>query len=79
MVAETCSQIGKAHKGIHEIELKFLAGIQLNPFTPKSDLIDLTLSKARRFYLSKGDPLGVKGLTPHQGGGRERGVGKCLL
>ena len=44
MVAETCSQIGKAHKGIHEIELKFLAGIQLNPFTPKSDLIDLTLS-----------------------------------
>ena len=34
----------------------------LNPFTPKSDLIDFTLSDARRFYLSKGDPLGVKGL-----------------
>ena len=33
-----------------------------NPFTPKSDLIDLTLSNARRFYSSKGDPLGVKGL-----------------
>ena len=33
-----------------------------NPFTPKSDLIDFTLSYARRFYLSKGDPLGVKGL-----------------
>ena len=34
-----------------------------NPFTPKSDLIDFTLSSARRFYSSKGDPLGVKGLT----------------
>ena len=33
-----------------------------NPFTPKSDLIDFTLSNARRFYSSKGDPLGVKGL-----------------
>ena len=32
-----------------------------NTFTPKSDLIDL--SNARRFYSSKGDPLGVKGLT----------------
>ena len=31
-------------------------------FTPKSDLIDFTLSHARRFYSSKGDPLGVKGL-----------------
>ena len=29
-----------------------------NPFTPKSDLIDLTLSDVRRFYSSKGDPLG---------------------
>ena len=43
--------------------------ISLNPFTPKSDLIDFTLtpddftlSNARRFYSSKGDPLGVKGL-----------------
>ena len=34
----------------------------LNPFTPKSDLIDFTLSNARRFYSSKGDPLAVKGL-----------------
>ena len=32
------------------------------PFTPKSDFIDFTLSNARRFYSSKGDPLGVKGL-----------------
>ena len=30
-------------------------------FTPKSDLIDFTLSNARQFYSSKGDPLGVKG------------------
>ena len=40
-----------------------------NPFTPKSDLIDFTLSNARRFYLSKEDPLGVKGLmhlTPRE-------------
>ena len=35
----------------------------VNPFTPKSDLIDFTLSNARRFYSSKGDPLGVKGLS----------------
>ena len=35
---------------------------RLNPFTPKSDLIDFTLSNARQFYSSKGDPLGVKGL-----------------
>ena len=34
----------------------------LNPFTPTSDLIDFTLSNARQFYSSKGDPLGVKGL-----------------
>ena len=33
-----------------------------NPFKPKSDLIDFTLSNTRRFYSSKGDPLGVKGL-----------------
>ena len=31
-----------------------------NPFTPKSDLIDFTLSNARQFYSSKGDLLGVK-------------------
>ena len=34
----------------------------MNPFTPKSDFIDFTLSNARQFYSSKGDPLGVKGL-----------------
>ena len=38
-----------------------------NPFTSKSDLIDFTLSNARRFYSSKGDPLGVKGLTQETG------------
>ena len=36
-----------------------------NPFTPKSDLVDFTLSNASRFYSSKGDPLGVKGLTSY--------------
>ena len=36
--------------------------MMLNPFTPKSDFIDFTLSNARRFYSSNGDPLGVKGL-----------------
>ena len=35
----------------------------LKPVTPNSDLIDFTLSNARQFYLSKGDPLGVKGLS----------------
>ena len=45
-------------------ELKGYKAISLNPFTPKSNLIDFTLSNARRFYSSKGDPLGVKGLNP---------------
>ena len=36
--------------------------MNINPFTLKSDLIDFTLSKARRFYSSKRDPLGVQGL-----------------
>ena len=31
---------------------------------PNSDL-DFTLSNARRFYSSKGDPLGTKGLNEH--------------
>ena len=35
----------------------------INPFTANDILIDFTLSNARRFYLSKGDPLAVKGLT----------------
>ena len=38
------------------------SNIHINPYTPKSDLIDFTLSNPRRFYSSKGDPLGVKGL-----------------
>ena len=33
----------------------------VNRFTPKSNLIDFTLPNTRRFYSSKGDPLGVKG------------------
>ena len=33
-----------------------------NPLSPKSAFIDFTLSNARRFYLSRGDPLGLKGL-----------------
>ena len=40
----------------------------LNPITPKSDLIDFTLSKVRRFYSSKGDPLGVKGFKNKDSG-----------
>ena len=36
--------------------------ITVNPFTPKSDLIDFILFNTRRFYSAKGDPLGVKGL-----------------
>ena len=43
-------------------EVSIFNATGFNPFTPKSDLIDFTLSKARRFYSSKGDPLGVKGL-----------------
>ena len=34
----------------------------LKPFTTKDVLIDFTLSNARRFYPSKGDPLVAKGL-----------------
>ena len=34
----------------------------LNPFSAKDVLIDLTLSNARRFYSSKGNPLALKGL-----------------
>ena len=33
----------------------------INPLLPKSDL-KILLSNARRFYSSKGDPLGLKGL-----------------
>ena len=49
---------------IYFVKLKtaWLSILFINPFTPKSDFVDLTLSNARRFYSSKGDPLGVKGL-----------------
>ena len=33
-----------------------------NPFTAMGDLIDFTLSNARRFYSSKGENLAAKGL-----------------
>ena len=46
--------------------MKGLKTISRNPFTPKSDFIDLTLSNARQFYSSKGDPLGVKGLKENE-------------
>ena len=46
-----------------EFGLATVCVIILNPFTSKSDFIDFTLSNARRFYSSKGDPLGVKGLN----------------
>ena len=34
----------------------------INPFSAKDALIDFTLSNARRFYLSMGNPLALKGL-----------------
>ena len=49
-------------KKLHQLFAYFNAINSFNPFTPKSDLIDFTLSNARRFYSWKGDPLGVKGL-----------------
>ena len=35
--------------------------MSINPLLPRND-IAFALSNARRFYSSKGDPLGVKGL-----------------
>ena len=43
----------------NEIRVSFL--LIVNPFTPKSNLIDFTLCNARRFCPAKGDPSGVKG------------------
>ena len=40
----------------------FLMTALFNPFTAKDVHIDFTLSNARRFYSSKGNPLAVKGL-----------------
>ena len=37
--------------------------VNLNPFTAKGNLIDFTLSNARQFYSSKGNPLAVKGFN----------------
>ena len=33
----------------------------LNPLSPDSVFTDFTLANARRFYLSQGDPSGLKG------------------
>ena len=52
----------------------YIVTISLNPFTPKSDLIGFTLSNAKRFYSSKGDPLRVKGLNPNH---KQTAVIKC--
>ena len=41
----------------------------VNPFTAMGDLIDFTLSNARRFYSSKGENLAVKGLNKTEGKG----------
>ena len=49
-------------KGSHLFGFEMWVCMSLNPFTPKSDLIDFTLFNARRFHSSKGDLLGVKGL-----------------
>ena len=40
-----------------------LGSILLTLSLPRMPLIDFTLSNARRFYLSMGNPTGVKGLT----------------
>ena len=36
----------------------------INPFIAKGNLIDLTLSNARRFYSSKEDPYGSEWVNP---------------
>ena len=38
--------------------------ILINPLLPEGDL-QILLSNARRFYSSKGDPLGLKGLKQY--------------
>ena len=49
--------------------------MSINPFSAKDVLIDFTLSNARRFYSSKGNPLALKGLTIF----RRKGGGAALL
>ena len=43
------------------IMFKWFCFLFLNPFTAMGDLIDFTLSNARRFYSAKGENLAVKG------------------
>ena len=47
---------------IYLYDMSWRKNLGFNPFTPKSDFTDFTLSNARRFYSSNGDPLGVKRL-----------------
>ena len=42
--------------------VRYIEEFVINPFSAKDVLIDFTLSNARRFYSSKGNPLAVKGL-----------------
>ena len=69
---EIYSQTGYSFDGnIANVPRKF--GILVNPLLPKSDLwillcltpVDFTLSNARRFYSSKGGPLGLEGLNSY--------------
>ena len=50
-----------AEKELDDIPKKF-KNYLLNPFTPKSDFVDFTLSITRQFYSSIGDPYGSEGL-----------------
>ena len=73
MFLNTCSNVGCVSKSLnfscHPSSQKYPCFHHrkefVNHFTPKSNLIDFTLSNTRRFYSSKGDHLGVKGLKDH--------------
>ena len=52
------------HIFIFNVVIFFHSG-EFNPLSPKSALIDFTLSYAIWFNLSKGDPLGPEGLKNH--------------
>ena len=43
-------------------KVSYVIFVLINPFSAKDVLIDFTLSNARRFYSSKGNPLALKGL-----------------
>ena len=57
----TKTHFEKEAKG--HLEIIGLRGAILNPLHPKTQcLIDFSLSNARQFYLSEGEPLGLKGI-----------------